>query len=88
MSRTFIEAHTGEVNRKQFVYQSKSRACSKRIRVGDKILASHEGMVVAEGEVLCPPNTHSNLAICRRLKRVKPYPTPARLCFPITELQK
>ena len=87
---TWILVYNQDVNFNSPSYQSKSRAYSKQIKSGDKVLMSRDSRVVGEAFVNGDPNTWDNLVLSLAgVKQVKPYPTPgdaSKRSFPITPL--
>ena len=87
---TWILVYNQDVNFNSPSYQSKSRAYSKQIKSGDKVLMSRDSRVVGEAFVNGDPNTWDNLVLSLAgVKQVEPYPTPcdaSKRSFPITPL--
>ena len=89
--RTWILVYNQAVNFLSPSYQTRSRAYSKQIKSGDKVLMSRDGHVVGEAFVNGEPNVWDNLVLSLAgVKRVETYPTPgdpSKRSFPITPLE-
>jgi hypothetical protein len=72
-------------------YATNSRAYSKILRPGDRILqVNKEGLVTHEA-VLAETNTHLPGVLFLAFEAVypvTPYPPPVRLCFPINRVEE